>query len=125
MAPLMRATCPSGKARTPRRVAPGGHHMRTKQIVGLIVLGCILASIGVLAGLIAWLGAAAGSVVGLLLAGGLIGMYVVLVGPWQRRWGATEEEVRRAMPGDSLLRPDAPSTTRAITIGVSPEAVFP
>ena len=29
------------------------------------------------------------------------------------------------MPGDHLLRPDAPSTTRAITIDASPAAVFP
>jgi hypothetical protein len=29
------------------------------------------------------------------------------------------------MPGDDLLRPDAPSTTRAITIDASPEGVFP
>jgi hypothetical protein len=32
--------------------------MRTKRIIGLIVLGCIIASLAVLAGLIAWLGAA-------------------------------------------------------------------
>jgi hypothetical protein len=99
--------------------------MRTKQIIGLIVLGCIVASLGVLAGLIAWLGAAKGFVVGLLIAAGVIGTYLVVVGPWQRRWGATEEEVCRAMPGDVLLRQDAPSTTRAITIDVSTEAVFP
>jgi hypothetical protein len=99
--------------------------MRTKQIIGLIVLGCIGASLGVLVGLIAWLGAAKGFVVGLLIAAGVIGTYLVVVGPWQRRWGATEQEVRRAMPGDTLLRQDAPSTTRAVTIDVSPEAVFP
>jgi hypothetical protein len=29
------------------------------------------------------------------------------------------------MPGDDLLRPSAPSTTRAITIDAPPEAVFP
>jgi hypothetical protein len=63
--------------------------------------------------------------VGLLIASGVIGMYLTVVGPWQRRWGATEEEARRAMPGDELLRPDAPSTTRAITIAAPPEAVFP
>jgi hypothetical protein len=99
--------------------------MRTKQIIGLIVLGCIGASLGALVGLIAWLGAAKGFVVGLLIAAGVVGAYLVVVGPWQRRWGATEEEVRRAMPGDVLLRQDAPSTTRAITIEASPEVVFP
>ena len=99
--------------------------MRTKQIIGLIVLGCIIASLAVLAGLMAALGAATGIVVGLLIASGVTGTYLLLVGPWQRRWGATDEEVRRAMPGDALLRPDAPFTTRAITVDASPEVVFP
>jgi hypothetical protein len=98
--------------------------MRTKQIIGLIVLGCIVASLGVLAGLIAWLGTAEGFVVGLLIAAGVIETYLVVVGPRQRRWGATQEEVARGMPGDGLLRRDAPSTTRATTIDASPEVVF-
>jgi len=33
--------------------------------------------------------------------------------------------VNRALPGDDLLRADAPSTTRAITIDAPPEHVFP
>jgi len=99
--------------------------MRTKQIIGLILLGYIIASLVVLAGLMAWLGAATGTVVGLLIAAGVIGTYLVVVGPWQRRWGATDEEVHRAMPGEALLRRGTPSTTRAITIDASPEGVFP
>jgi hypothetical protein len=99
--------------------------MRTKQIIGLIVLGSIIVSLAVLTGLIVWLGAGTGIVVGLLIAAGVIGTYLALVGPWQRRWGATSEEVHGAMPGDGLLLPDAPSTTRAITIDASPEDVFP
>ena len=99
--------------------------MRTKQTIGLIVLGCLLASVAVLGGLVAWLGPVPGIVVGLIIAAAVIGAYLLVLGPWQRRWGATEVEVRRAMPGDGLLRPDAPSTTRAITIDVSPEQVFP
>lgn len=98
--------------------------MRTKQIIGLIVLGCILASIVVLAGLIAWLGAARGIAVGLLTASAVIGTYLFVIGPWQRRWGATDDEVHREMPGDALLRPDAPSTTRAVTIDASQADVF-
>jgi hypothetical protein len=98
--------------------------MRTKRTIGLIVLGGILASFAVLAGLIAGLGPSAGIVVGLVIAVVVIVTYVVVVGPWQRRWGATDEEVRRSMPGDDLVRPGAPSTTRAITIHAPPEAVF-
>jgi hypothetical protein len=99
--------------------------MRTKRAIGLIVVGWLLASLAVLGLLIAWLGSALGILVGLLIAVAVIGTYLQVLGPWQRRWGATDDEVRRAMPGDDLLRPGAPSTTRAIAINASPEEVFP
>jgi hypothetical protein len=99
--------------------------MRTRQTIGLIVLICILASFAVLAGLIVWLGTVRGIMVGLLTAAVAIGAYLTVIGPWHRCWGATDEEVGRAIPGDDVLRPDAPSTTRAITIDASPEDVFP
>jgi hypothetical protein len=96
--------------------------MRT---IGLIVLVCILASVAVLVGLVVWLGAIGGTAAWLAIATVVIGTYLIVVGPWQRRWGATDEELARRLPGDELLRPDAPSTTRAITIDAAPEAVFP
>jgi hypothetical protein len=99
--------------------------MRTKRVIGLIVVGCLLASATVLGLLITWLGWALGILVALLVAVAVIGTYLQVLGPWQRRWGATDGEVRRAMPGDGLLRPEAPSTTRAITIDAPPEEVFP
>jgi hypothetical protein len=99
--------------------------MRTKRAIGLIVVGCLLASVAVLGLLIAWLGSALGILVSLLIAVAVIGTYLQVLGPWQRRWGATDDEVRRAMPGDDLLRADAPSTTRAIAIDAPPQEVFP
>jgi hypothetical protein len=99
--------------------------MRTKRVIGLIVVGCLLASVAVLGLLIAGLGSALGILVGLLIAVTVIGTYLQVLGPWQRRWGATDGEVRRGMPGDGLLRPAAPSTTRVITIDAPPEEVFP
>jgi hypothetical protein len=99
--------------------------MRTKQRVALIVLGGLMAGLAVLAGLIDLLGVGPGIVVGLTIAALVVGVYMLLVGPWQRRWGATDDEVRRPMPGDELLRPDAPSTTRAIAIDAIPRDVFP
>ncbi len=45
--------------------------------------------------------------------------------PWQRNWGATEEEVATALPGDALTPPPVDQCTRAITIAVPPEAVWP
>jgi hypothetical protein len=99
--------------------------MRTKKTIGLIVLACVLASLAALAGLIVWLGALRGLVLGFAGAVVIIGAYLILIGPWQRRWGATDEEVDRAMPGDELLRRGAPTTTRAVTIDARPGDVFP
>ena len=99
--------------------------MRTKRTIALIVLACLVAGFVVLALLVAWLGAVAGLVAWLVIAAAVIATYVAVIGRWQRRWGATDEEVCRAMPGDDVLRPDAPSTTRAITIDSPPEDVFP
>jgi len=99
--------------------------MRTMRRVALILVGCVVASLMVLAALIIWLGLLLGIVVGLGAAAFVVASYVILVGPWQRRWGSTGEEVRRAMPGDELLPPGAHSTTRAITINATPRDVFP
>jgi hypothetical protein len=99
--------------------------MRTRQKIGLIVLICLLASLAVLAVLIVWLGAWRGIVSGLAIAAVVIGAYLLAIGPVLRHWGATDREVHRTMPGDELLRPDAPSTTRGITIDAPPEQVFP
>ncbi|NIO00770.1 MAG: hypothetical protein GTO42_01310 [Candidatus Latescibacteria bacterium] len=45
--------------------------------------------------------------------------------PWQMTWGATDEEVNRAMVGDRVV--DQPSfiATRAVTINASPERIWP
>lgn len=98
--------------------------MRTMRRIALIVLGCMVVCLGALAGLILWLGAKRGIAVGVGAGLLLIGAYLAVIGPWQRRWGATDQEVQRAMPGDALLRADAPTTTRGITIDASPEEVF-
>lgn len=41
------------------------------------------------------------------------------------RWGATDDEVRGAMPGDDLVSDPSFVTTRAITIDAPPEDVWP
>jgi hypothetical protein len=97
--------------------------MRTR----LTIMGIVLAAVAAALGAIALLGALFGWPG---LAIGVLGAAVVLVGyrlllqPWQHRWGATNQEVHRAMPGDNLI-PDAASTTRAITIAAPPEQVWP
>ena len=97
--------------------------MRTRLTIMAIVLAAATAAFGVIVLLVIALGR-------LGLAVGALGMLTVLaayrlwIQPWQHRWGATDAEVRRAMPGDDLL-PDAASTTRAITIAAPAEQVWP
>ncbi len=53
------------------------------------------------------------------------GAYLLFVGPWQRRWGATDEEVQRAMPGDEEVERPSMNATRAVTINARPEDIWP
>ena len=68
-------------------------------------------------------------VIGLVTVGTMkvaaIGTYLLLVGPWQRRWGATDEEVQRAMPGDEEVERPLMIATRAITINARPKEIWP
>ena len=48
-----------------------------------------------------------------------------LLRPGNLRWGATDEEVERVMPGDDLVRVSHFTATRAITIGAPPDDVWP
>jgi hypothetical protein len=98
--------------------------MRTR----ITILGIVLVAVAAAVGTIAVLGAAFGW---RGLAIGMLGAVVVLVGyrlllqPWQHRWGASDEEVCRAMPGDDLVPGAASTTTRAITVAAPPAEVWP
>jgi hypothetical protein len=70
--------------------------------------------------MLGWLGLA----IGALGTIAVLGAYRLWIQPWRHCWGATDEEVGRAMPGDDLI-PDAASITRAITIAAPPEQVWP
>ena len=68
------------------------------------------------------------------LAKGLLGGVVVAASvtaylkvyrPWQLRWGATDAEIARALPGDDLVESPSFNATRAITIGAPPQEVWP
>ena len=52
-------------------------------------------------------------------------VYLSLIRPWQLRWGATDEEVNRSLPGDEVLETPEFDATRAITVRASPEEVWP
>lgn len=45
--------------------------------------------------------------------------------PWSLYWGATSEEINRPMPGDEVVADPNFNATRAITISVAPEDIWP
>lgn len=57
--------------------------------------------------------------------GWTVAAYWLLARPWHLRWGATEGEVRRPMPGDDLVPTPIVAGTRALTINCPPEGVWP
>ncbi len=66
----------------------------------------------------------------LLLVGGiavalLLPAYLLVIRPWQLRWGATDEEVARVMPGDDFIPAPSFNATRAVTIEAPPELIWP
>ena len=48
-----------------------------------------------------------------------------MLAPRLRRWGASEEEARRRLPGDELVASPTFASTRAVTIAAPPAAVWP
>lgn len=61
----------------------------------------------------------AGAVVVLALA------YALLVRPWILRWGATREELRSALPGDSIVPRPTHHDAHAITVRVPVSELWP
>ncbi len=65
-------------------------------------------------------------VTGFLLLGGVFaGVFLRIVRPWHSHWGATDEEVTRAMPGDTIIERPTFNVTRAITIRARPQQIWP
>ncbi len=52
-------------------------------------------------------------------------LYTLVWRPWSLRWGATDEEVERLLPGDELAPHPVWRCTRAVTINAPAEAVWP
>ena len=61
------------------------------------------------------------------LAGGvvLVTLLFTVYVPWAVTWGATEEEIDRRMAGDDIVSAPTFDATRAVTINVEPEDVWP
>src|SRR5947209_19838452 len=60
-----------------------------------------------------------------LLSGVAFGVYLRFYRPWHSRWGATDEEVALAMPGDEAIKRPTFNVTRAITMKARPEEIWP
>ena len=52
-------------------------------------------------------------------------IYVLLYRPWQLRWGATDAEIRRTLPGDETVARPSFNATRAVTIHAPAENIYP
>jgi hypothetical protein len=64
-----------------------------------------------------------------LLGVGVLGVAAAVswhrwVTPWHEQWGATDEEVRMALPGDHLVVGPAQQSTRAIGVDADPWSVW-
>lgn len=55
----------------------------------------------------------------------LVPVYLALFRPWQLRWGATDNEIKRPMPGDDVVGKPSFNATRAVTINAAAENIYP
>jgi hypothetical protein len=51
--------------------------------------------------------------------------YYLRFRPWQRRWGATDEEVQRTLPGDEIVPEVGDVEMRVVTVNATPAAIWP
>jgi len=63
----------------------------------------------------------------LAAAAGMIALaaYFRWIRPWHLRWGATDEEVARTLPGDEMVKRPSFNATRSVTIRAQPEEIWP
>jgi hypothetical protein len=54
-----------------------------------------------------------------------VSVYLRVIRPWQLRWGATDDEVRRALPGDEIVARPSFNATRAVTAAAPPSVIWP
>ena len=64
--------------------------------------------------------------VGVAMAlGAATAAYLLYIRHRQLRWGATDEELERSMPGDEIVEYPTFNATRAVTIGARPQEIWP
>lgn len=57
--------------------------------------------------------------------GALVVVILVALLPWMDRWGATDDEIAAAYPGDELVPAPRLFYNRAVSIDAAPEEIFP
>jgi hypothetical protein len=61
----------------------------------------------------------------ILLLAVFLAVYFAWLRKWQLRWGATDEELSRPMPGDDIVKAPSFDATRAVTVNAPPQNIFP
>lgn len=52
-------------------------------------------------------------------------VYLTWLRPWHLRWGATDQELRRSLPGDEVAHYPDFDATRAVTVNVPADNIWP
>ena len=65
-----------------------------------------------------------GAWIAVLSVGVMLAVYHVLLRPWHRTWGATDEEANRQLPGDEIVPEPSDETTRAVTVEAPSDDVW-
>jgi hypothetical protein len=52
-------------------------------------------------------------------------LYLAFLRPWQLRWGSTNVEVMRSMPGDDIVQSPSFNATRAVTVNAPAQDIYP
>ena len=55
----------------------------------------------------------------------LVLIYLALFRPWQLRWGAKDDEIKRSMPGDDIVAKPSFNATRGVTVNAPAEHIYP
>jgi hypothetical protein len=117
-------------APTTTRLSAAAAARGTAMSVGPSLLLDLLVALGTAAVLTGWIARPRRGVARLLRPLAALGaafpwVYFLAIRPWHRRWGATDEEVRMALPGDELVPEPGYQHTRAVTIQAPAEAAWP
>src|SRR5215207_3855373 len=130
------STEPSGAPYQPDQTNMQGEHSLAEIIRGvgvmispslLLVLFAALSTVGMLSG---WVFRRKVGPARLLRPLAIVGavlpwVYAFVIRPWHLRWGATDEEINKALPGDELVPEPGIESTRAITVNAPVEEVWP